>query len=135
MPRGFKVDLFTTARMKFLDKRSFVSQAKRTAHSHNDWEAVGHLILYGKDVLPAREDAIRRSAFRNGVARCQICGCLVNDHVSETAPNKLELDHILSKPWERCWCPENLRILCHKCHSEKHAERAPKFSRSQLRPE
>lgn len=122
MPRGFRKDIQATKEAHFKDKRSFVALEKLT---HPLPVPTKHLILYGLDVVPARDAAIKRSAIKNGEPRCQICGCHVSDYLGDMAPNKLELDHILSKPWNRCWCPENLRILCHKCHAEKHANRKP----------
>jgi 5-methylcytosine-specific restriction endonuclease McrA len=65
------------------------------------------IYLAGVDCEPAY-----RSAIMEAKGRCQLCG---------TWTLNLEVDHIEHKTKaSRCWCPENLRAICIKCHRERH---------------
>lgn len=121
--RGFKRDNETTRLYGFKDRRSFVSLPKVMPHTNG--VELSHIIAYGVDVIPIREECLKRSAIKNGEPRCKKCGVRVSDFVSETHPLRAEMHHIFHKPGERCWCQANLEILCHRTHAEQHANRRP----------
>lgn len=127
MPRGFKVDIqasverFGTAGRRngrWRSGFSFVSQPKQIGEHGGP-----HLILYGEDKGPIRAEIFRRNREANGgVNRCWKCGAEVLESVTyESTVHYLgEWDHIRNKPGERCDCPENGRVACRRCHSERH---------------
>lgn len=124
MSRGFKEDTYATMCARFEDERSFISQPK---HTHGD-HAVPHLILYGRlDKGPVRAKIFQRNRaqFRDGYPRCAKC----NRIVSESSESRCggEWHHIRNKPGERCDCPENGEVLCHRCHRPEHPQ--TKFTR------
>ncbi len=139
MPRGFKRDRLATSLVRsagralredggepylyLTDKRSFLSQPKIIAGECE--MAEHHIIAYGVDKGPIRAEIFRRNREVNGSEnRCWKCGT----SVFEIAPDEFcfayvgEWDHIRNKAGERCDCPENGRVACRGCHSERHPQ-------------
>lgn len=123
--RGFKRDNtmtelaregFTSSLPLLLDRRSFISLPK---------DGKAHLILYGRDVEWARKRAIERATDYQGMMRCQCgeCGGMtISDAVSEMSPIKAHMAHLKYKPWERCWCDENVAMWARICHAREHKD-------------
>jgi hypothetical protein len=121
VPRGFKRDRQATSCVRFLDKRSFMSQEKQIG-PHGGI----HFILYGADKGPMREQIFHRNRENNGGEnRCVKCGRRVYEHVHEDLQAHFggEWHHIRSKPGERCDCPQNGEVVCGGatgCHRNEH---------------
>jgi hypothetical protein len=120
MPRGFKKDITGTKIGKFEDKRSFVSQQKFIL---NGCQNLNHIIAYGKDKAPIRAEIFRRNREANGgFCKCWKCGLMVYELVYADVWNMPlgQWDHVRNKDGERCDCPENGRVSCEECHTERH---------------
>lgn len=133
MSRGFKRDEPATeaayAKGLLIDAkhRSFISQAK-LIEGEND-EPEPHLLLFGADKTKARMWLFQRE--RN---RCQKCRCVVvwgSDEFGWSEYGEVgEWSHIRDKPWNKCDCPKNMSLLCHRCHQgvgSEHYNRRPRF--------
>jgi hypothetical protein len=126
MPRGFQRSIADTEaayRSGLLidqQKRSFISKPK-LIEGEND-EPEPHLVLYGADVTSARMNLFRREN-----NRCQKCKLVVTWAGEDGMVG--EYNHIRHKPWNRCWCAANAELLCRRCHSAVHADRAPQFGK------
>jgi len=124
MPRGFQIDVpATEAAYKkglLIDSkgRSFISKPK-LIEGEND-EPQPHMILAGPDATN-----VRMHVFRREKNKCQRCGLLVTWGSEDYMAG--ELHHIRHKPWNRCWCPGNLELVCRRCHRGEHSARAPRF--------
>jgi hypothetical protein len=132
MPRGFQKNEPATREALatgFLqDKRSFISQSKAIKGECD--EAIPHLILYGRDKGPIRAEIFKEDrAFNGGVNRCWNCKREVTeDSGGRVERMRGEWDHVRNKPGTRCDCPENGRVACRNCHSERHPK--PQFGKS-----
>ncbi len=123
--RGFKRDVSVTSEAldygTLADHRSFISQPKIIKGECEKPEP--HLILYGKDKGPIRAEIFRRNREANGgVNRCWKCSKQVFEFITSDGVEEWrgEWDHIRNKPGERCDCPANGRVVCRKCHSDRH---------------
>src|ERR1700674_1539408 len=147
MPRGFKVDYRASlvahqeipspsgrqpGSILLVDKRSFISQPKIIKGECA--EPRPHLILYGVDKAPIRAEIFKRNREKHKLtilSICETCGELVQEFDDGASPYPLgEWAHVRNKPGERCDCPENGRVACRACHSERHPK--PQFGRSKI---
>ena len=72
----------------------------------------GNYYLFGVDASRRREEIYKREA-----GLCAECGKWMRED------SAYELDHIKGGYGaQRTWNPENLRILCGKCHKSKHVQ-------------
>jgi hypothetical protein len=133
LSRGFKKDGPATAdaykRGLLIDvkRRSFISQAKLIEGENEVPEP--HLLLAGADKSKARIALFQRE--RN---RCQKCKCIVVWGSDEFGWSEYgergEMQHVRDKPWNKCDCPRNLVLSCHRCHQgqgSEHYKRRPRF--------
>ena len=114
MAHGFTKDVAETEINRglgiFRSRRSFVTMPLKqdggTAHLA---QGSVHVILRGTDASDAWERTIERYKHK-----CAQCGSGI----------MLELDHIHGGTSGRCWCDENLRMLCkNPCHTRRHQKR------------
>ena len=84
-----------------------------------------HLILHGVDKAPIRAEIFQHNRqINNGINRCWMCGKRVHEIVHDNLAELFagEWDHIRNISGERCDCPENGRVACHNCHTERHPQ-------------
>lgn len=109
--------------------RSFISQPK-LIEGEND-EPEPHLLLAGNDIRLARIALFVRE--RN---RCQKCRRIVvwgSDEFGWSEYGEVgEWSHVRDKLWNKCDCPQNSLLLCHKCHQgpgSEHFKRRPQWTK------
>jgi hypothetical protein len=131
--RGFKKDGPATAEaykkglLIDVKRRSFISQAKLIDGENEVPEP--HLLLFGADKSRARI-----ALFQRENNRCQKCRCIVVWGSDEFGWSEYgergEMQHVRDKPWNKCDCPRNLVLSCHRCHQgqgSEHYKRRPRF--------
>lgn len=133
MPRGFKRDepateaAYKKGLLIDIKHRSFISQPKLIEGENEAPEA--HLLLFGADKTKARMWLFQREN-----NRCQKCRCVVVWGSDEFGWSEYgmagEWSHVRDKLWNKCDCPGNAMLLCHRCHQgvgSEHYKRRPRF--------
>jgi hypothetical protein len=133
VPKGFKRDkqatdaAYASGLLIDLRRDSFITQPKAIPGECDTPQP--HLILYHADRTKARMALFLRE--RN---RCQKCKCVVvwgSDEFGWSEYGEVgEWSHVRDKTWNKCDCPGNAMLLCHRCHQgvgSEHYKRRPRF--------